>query len=194
MAAMEWSERTRLLITIAVAVAVNAGVWGFTYKARGEYLVLCKKKRVLDEELVGMRREKARRDELESELARLKRDYQKREARLPENPIRSELDREISEMAQQLKMGEKSRRSEVDKITDIPGLGAQFRKDVSHTQWEADFGALGQFINRLEEHFKYIIAVENLSIMAKEAGMNVTGAKHDVSFDVISYRYIGKTQ
>ncbi len=36
MAAAEWSERTRLIITIAVVAVANLAIWGLAIKVRGQ--------------------------------------------------------------------------------------------------------------------------------------------------------------
>jgi len=191
MAAAEWSERTRMWVTVGVVLLINAGCWTVTYLARSKCQELRVKLKKLDAQIADLKKMVDEKEKLEGTLKSLQMAFDKEAKRLPGQPKRDDLSEKVTNLAQNLKMKEKSRRSEINKKPEIPGLNVQnFESDVLRTQWEATYSALGQFVNQLEEHYDYIVAIEGLSISDKDNGMGVTGALHDVTLDIVSYRYL----
>jgi hypothetical protein len=190
MAAAEWSERTRLLVTVGVVVLINGAAWGFTYKARQDCETMRVKKEKLQADVKALDAEEVKAKTLEGDLYKLKNKNAKLEARLPNKPKRDELSGKISELTQRYKFTEKGIRYEYDKKAEVAG---SFLCDTTRTQYEADFNSLLLFMNYFEEHYDYFIALDDLSIMARDSGMGVTDrAKHDVTLTIISYNYITK--
>ena len=192
MAAAEWSERTRLLVTIGVVVLVNLGAWGFVYKASQDHEATRLKMVALQKEVKALEEEEKREQDLTREIETFERQHKKLAARLPDVPKREKLASKMSELAQQYKMTEKATRYEYGKKPDVQGLN--FLCDVCHTQYEADFNSLCYFMNTLEEHYDYFLALEDLAITASSSGMGVTDvSKHDVTLTIISYQYASRT-
>jgi hypothetical protein len=195
MAAAEWSERTRLLVTLGVMVLVNLGAWGFTYKASQDHEATRLKMVGLQKEVKVLMDEEEKEKELTSQIEKFDREHKKLAARLPDVPKRERLASKMSELAQQYKMNQRPSRYEQGRKPDVPGLNPQnFLCDVCHTQYEADFNSLCYFMNTLEEHYDYFLALEDLSITANSSGMGVTDvSKHEVTLTIISYQYRAQT-
>ena len=62
-------------------------------------------------------------------------------------------------------------------------------KDTWKTRWKADFFNWCKLMNEMEERFPRFVAFENMSFSIPNSGMIPTGAKHDITVDVITYRY-----
>jgi hypothetical protein len=173
---------------------VNLGAWGFTYKASQDHEATRLKMVGLQKEVKVLVDEEEKEKELARQIENFERQHKKLAARLPDVPKREKLASKMSELAQQYKMNEKATRYEYGKRPDVQGLNPQnFLCDVCHTQYDADFNSLCYFMNTLEEHYDYFLALEDLAIAANSSGMGVTDvSKHDVTLTIISYQYVGK--
>lgn len=191
MAMSDWSERTRLLITIGVAVVINAGVWGLVYKAHGDWTKKENERKNLVKEVDGLKVEANKKTDLVTELKRLSTQKEELENRLPKTHERDRFFTDLVQLAEQKGIRYLGYVPRYDVPVSVPGLNPQnFKKDVYSTNYEADFKSICEFINYFEEFYPRFIQIENLSINANAGGMNITGAKHNVSFDVVTYYYI----
>jgi len=187
MAATEWSERTRMLVTVGISLAVNVGLGYFCYSAHSTYLDLEKKlqtkqntikmlKKVVDEEGPQLRRD----------LANKQRTLERKEKLLPDADGTEELIVKMAELAEKTGAVKKG-------ISDAgqDGSGNYVRK-VWRTRWTADFMSWCKFLNTMEEHFDRFVSFENLTISPKNSGMIPTGVQHEINVDVVVYRYVRK--
>ena len=83
MAASDWSERTRLLITLGVVAVINLGVWGFAYKVRGDWQIEEKKLNGIRAEISSLNAFIAQKPDLEQKRNTLKRESDTKEKKLP---------------------------------------------------------------------------------------------------------------
>lgn len=190
MAASDWSERTRMLVTIGVSVAINAGLGYWLYTAYGNYRILetqlkNKNKQIVElKDIVNNEGPK-----LQAKLKTTKIDLAAKESKLPEQ---EEVNKLIDDMAAIGATTGCLRKSFVMLKTDDAALGASYVRSTWKTQWEADFMGWCRLLNAMEEKFPRFISFENLTITPKNQGMVPTGARHTINVDVVTYRYLRK--
>jgi Tfp pilus assembly protein PilO len=185
MAASDWSERTWMLVTIGVGVVVNAALAYFLYAAHSKYAELEKKNKARQTEAAGLRVEVEKKSGLEARLKRLQRDLKKKESQLPELGDVEGLIASISERAQQSGASLLSS----SKVAQ-PTVEANYEKTTYKTRWQADFMSWCKLLNSMEEKFPRFIAFENLVLTPTNSGAVPMGVKHEISVDVIVYRYL----
>jgi len=185
MAASDWSERTRMLITIGVGVVINAALGYFLYAAHAKYADLEKKNKAKKGEQAALKVEVDKKPNQEARLKRLQRDLKKKESQLPELSDIESLIGSIGERAQQSGASLLSN----DKVFP-PTVEANYEKTTYKTRWQADFMSWCKLLNSMEEKFPRFIAFENLVLTPNNNGAVPMGAKHEISVDVIVYRYL----
>jgi hypothetical protein len=193
MAATEWSERTRLLITVGAVVLVNAGVWGLAYKARDTWVQEEAKLKKLSNEVHILQQAVDRKEELTATLNQAKRTFEKKEKMLPEIHERDKFIEFLADLAQKKSVTIKGTPPRYDQaIEGIMGIQdpQNFRRDIWGFSGSADFKGICEYMNVLEEHFPRFVSIDGLSITTSNSGMNVTGTKHDVNFSIVTYRYV----
>lgn len=192
MAAADWSEKTRMIITIAVAAVVNIGLGTGLYFAREEWLRLDKihkakmeQKRKLTE---FVEQEQTRKDELKSLTER----FRDQEKQLPDVEEVAKFVVDISRIAENNKC---KRKSFIKSPAGAGGGivtgvgGAKYAQETWSSKWEADFMGFCKLINEVEEKFPRFIAFEGLIIAPKNQGVVAMGETHDISVNLVTYRY-----
>lgn len=188
MAALDWSERTRMLVTIIAGVVINAGLGFWFYSAHKNLKLLeadYAKKQATIKELKNVVEVDG--PVLEASLKRLQRDLQSKESKLPEMDDAEQLIENMSKIADSTGALLKAK-SRVAGDSSIPG--ASYSRTIWKTSWTADFMSWCKLLNAMEERFPRFIAFENLRINPPNAGMVPTGIKHEISVDVVAYRYL----
>lgn len=191
MAASEMPERTRMIITVVVVLAVNLILGGVLYYARGEFKKLeathvqkVKEKAELDRYL-------AQQADKEKLLAELTERFRIQESKLPEQELEPELLAEIDKVA--IRNGCKQLT-----VTKVGGAAAQrselggesYTRSTWKTKWEANFEGWATLMNEMEEDFPRFVSFENLTIQPKNSGVVLPKTPHEISVDVVTYQYI----
>jgi len=190
MAAADWSERTRMLITAAVLVVVNVAVFFFLYRARTELDTINVAVGKQQTELDRLSEQEKSLKDLVAKFERKKEDHKEHLARLPEHPNREQFSFDLTQLESTLKLehADVSHNNVIDQAVDVAGCQDRVLKDVYTCRMEADFRSLGLlFWQLLEGQTSRIMAVENFSLSARDGGMALTGAKHAVAFSLATY-------
>jgi Tfp pilus assembly protein PilO len=187
MAANDWSERTRMIVTAAVVLVVNVGLGAGLYYIYGEWQKLDIKhkqklaeKKTLDDFV-------KQGDGKRLELKQLQDRFKVQESKLPDSDQVANLNVEIAAIAQAAKTKNSS-----FQYKGVGGgdAGAQYVRETWGTRWEGDFMGFCKLMNDIEERFPRFIAFENLSITPKNSGVVTTGTSHDIAVDLVTYRYV----
>jgi Tfp pilus assembly protein PilO len=185
-------EKTKLLITIGVGVVVNLGVWGFFYKLNNDLTELNKKLEKLRADNTNLQKEANRLKEVEDKI----KEYQDKNkdllSQLPLDSKRTEFLQKVSELATAQQLENPSYTPSFNKPTEVQGLGDEYKKDIFDYTYTANFNGFWGFLNALEENWDRFISIEDFDVRAKDNGMNLTGAKHDIRFKINTYYYIPK--
>lgn len=194
MAASDWSERTRMIVTVSVVAVVNLLLGGGLFMVRSDYKALeeshrkkVKEKETLDVELKKM-------DDLASQLKSLKDEIEATKRKLPDKEDLAKLVTQISDLAANTHCSKKS--FSYQPGAGGPGMsGMSVSQEIWKTRWEADFMNFCKLVNLIEEHFERFIAFENLMISPRNSGMvamESKDAQEEISVDVVTYRYTGQ--
>ena len=189
--AAEMSEKVRLIITVAVVSLANAGIWGFVYKLHQDFKKKEAERMKLQTTVEQLKAEAETKGDKQIELETLRRENERQLKKLPDE---KDVERFIQELAN---IAGKSD-VKIDGVVrpkkgappEIPGLGANFKKDIYIARYQASFRGFCEFANYLEEFHKWFVGLENVTIQAKAGGLAITGAKHNMSFNVVTYRYV----
>lgn len=185
MAAIEWSEKKKMLVTAAAGVLLNACAGYYLYTLRAEYLVKEEQHRKLRVEIDSLNKYVAQMPLKELTLRNRTDEFKSKESKLPDSERINDLINEISRLANKWKCEQIS-------VQFAPGTAdssKNYIKDVWHTRWKADFFNWCKLMNEMEERFPRFVAFENMTFSITNNGMIPTGTKHDISVDVITYRY-----
>jgi Tfp pilus assembly protein PilO len=193
MAASDWSERTRMLVTIGVAAAVNLLLGGGFYWVNSDLVRLdgIHKKRL--KEKADLTEYVKQQEDRKSELNDLNTRYATQQRKLPEQEQVPELVTKIAEIAQKTHCTKKSFIYSPSAAAPPGAGGASYAQDVWKTRWEGDFWSFCRLVNQIEEHFERFIAFENLQIQPRNQGvvtMESAEAQHEITVDLVTYRYI----
>jgi len=112
-------------------------------------------------------------------------EFATKESKLPNSERINDLINDISRLAQKWKCEQLN-------VAFQPGVqdpNKNYIKDTWRTRWRADFFSWCRLMNEMEERFPRFVAFENMTFTIDNAGMVATGAKMEVSVDVITYRY-----
>ena len=198
MAATEWSERTRLLITIAVVAVVNLAVWGYAFTVRGQWQAKEKTLSVLIAEVKKLQEVAKSKEGLEKDKKALEAENLARRSQLPDESKVLRFMILLSEFQKNYNLIDRSGANpRYGVAVDVAGLTnpQNFSRDIWPVRCQGDFKGLCEFLNKLEEHHEErFVTIENLVITAPNSGMVVTGSKHDISMDLITYRYAAKSE
>jgi len=193
MASADWSERTKLLVTVAVALAANLGVWGFAYKVHGDWKIEEKKLQNVRKAANDLAAQNAKKPEFEAELTAKKREFETKEKKLPNDHHRDDFMEKLAEYAQQTNMDNLlPDPPQYSLPVTVPGIEnpQNFTRDLWKLRSSGDFKSICIFLNTLEEKHKHFLNIENVQINTANSGMNFTGKKHDISFAIETYRYV----
>lgn len=185
MAASEWSEKKKMIVTAAVGLALCAVEGFYLNSLHAEWSKRNKEHEVLQGEIRGLQTLVSEGDLRRAELDKKKIESAAKESKLPEGEKITDLINDISRLASRYKCDQVS-------IVFHPGTldpNKNYVKDVWHTRWKADFFNWCSFMNEMEERFPRFVAFENMAFTVPNGGMVQTGAKHDVNVDIVTYRY-----
>ena len=185
MAASDWSERTRMLVTVGISLALNAGVGIWCYMAQGNLAALEKEHKGYRGKIDSLRAEVEKRDSLKTRLVALQNKFAVQQKMLPNTDDTSFFIEKMAELG--TKTGAQNKSATYNAL---PSTGGNIERGVWHTRWKASYWSLVKLINEMEENFPRFVSFENLTITPKNSGMVPTGAIHEVSVDLIVYRYV----
>ena len=170
MAANDWSERTRMIVTGAIGVVVNIGLGVVLYSAHGDYEKLVathvQKNKQIDDLTLHAIKERPDKD---ARLRDLKAQFETRKEKLPESDQITKLIDDLAPISEKDKC--RNIAKEFMDPTDEPNL----RKTTWKTRWVADFFGWCKLVNEVEERFPRFISFESMSFTPKNQGMNETG-------------------
>jgi len=188
MAAHEWSEKTRMIVTVAVVVVANAALGGGFYYIHGEWQKLDKIHRAKVVEKRGLEDFVKQGDSKQLEFKTLSEKFKRQESQLPEQDEVARLNLEVSTIAQStncsLKTWSKGGQGSTGEFS------SSYTREIWKSRWEGDFHGWCKLMNKLEEEFPRFIAFEGLSIMPKNSGVILSGTQHDINVDVVTYKYV----
>ena len=188
--AAELTEKTKLLITIGVGIVVNLGVWGFYYKLTTDLEVLNKTLAGIKSENAKLKVEADRLPGLITEIAKYNDMNKERLAELPTESKRADFRQKVSDLANLYHLELIADSGSFNKPTDVQGLsGDEYKRDSFEYSYSADFNGTWNFLNMLEEKWDRFISIEDFDVKARDSGMNLTGAKHDIHFKINTYYY-----
>lgn len=191
MAAGEWSEKVRMIVTIAVVVVVNAACWGYVYMVGRDLDVLAKKLDGIRKEVETKKAEANQLKDLEKQKRDLHTENERRMKMLSSAKEDEEFRTKLVQLEAKYSMALQGSISPKDSEVDVPGVPRQnFRRTVWRLNYNTPFWGLIQMLNKLEEHEDRFYVIENLSVTAKGAGMSITGVRHSCNFDISTYRYV----
>lgn len=189
--AAEMGERTKLFITIGVGIVVNLGVWGFFYKLNGDLTELNKRLDKLKAENAALKLEADRRPEVEAKIKEYADKNKDLLAQLPLESKRADFLQRVSDLANAQGLDNPTTNMSFAKPTEVQGLsGDEYKKDIFDYSYQANFNGFWHFLNVLEENWDRFVSIEDFDVKAKDNGMNLTGAKHDIHFKINTYYYI----
>ena len=194
MAVSDWSERTRVIVTVAVGAAINAGLLGWFYMYYNDYTDLEKKHAANAVEI--QRLTKVSKEDLpkaRETLERTARECKDKEHALPQGDEVNQLIQNMATLADKdgcYNISVQRLPGGVDATATLPG-GGTVERTVWRTRWEADFHGWCKLMNDMEENLSFdrFVSFENLTLQPKNNGMVPTGSKLDISVDVVTYRY-----
>ncbi|HLX63466.1 MAG TPA: hypothetical protein VKX17_19505 [Planctomycetota bacterium] len=184
----EWSERKKMMLTAAVALVINAVAGYYLYSLSNDLSEKERKHKALRAEIDGLSKQVQEGALKEITLNRRKAEFQTKESKLPNGDRVTELINEISRLAGKWKCDMVS--SQIAQGVTDPNKN--YVKDVWHTRWKADFWNWCKLMNEMEERFPRFVAFENMVFTISNSGMVPTGVKHEISVDIITYRYAVK--
>ena len=193
MAASDWPERTRMWVTVGVAVGVNVLLGVGLFMVRGQWSDLdqtCKKK---NKERAALQQEVDKEPELKAQWQSLQDKIAEMKRKLPKQENLPELVTKIAELSQKTHCTQKA--SIYQPGGPVQGAaGLSVSQEIWRTRWEADFMNFCKLANQMEEHFDRFVALENLIISPRNQGMVEMGtpdALEEFSVDLVTYRYTG---
>ena len=115
--------------------------------------------------------------------------------RVPEGENATELDAQISEQAASAKLKvlkieqikEKATRGRPQKTT------GKLKPIKIHVEAAGTFNAFGQFLNNIERNMERFVEVTGFSIVAYEDGLAPGKGPHEITLDLVTYRYEGRS-
>ena len=187
MAANEWSEKTRMIVTIAIGVVANIGLATVLYMAYSDWKVKDQELTRKKTEIVGLKKIVDEKQSKESELKSLQVDFERKKGQLPDA---AEMERLINDLAPIAEHNNCVRKMWRRTVATDTGPGGNLVKTVFSTTWDADFFGWCKMINEIEERFPRFIAFENMRLTPKNSGMVATGTVHDLAVDIATYQYV----
>lgn len=193
MAASEWSEKKKMVVTAIVGAVIVLAEGMYLNSLYGELKDLTKKHDVAMGEVKQLTALVSEGPLRQADLDKKKIEFTAKESKLPEGDRLPELINDISRLGQKWKCERVS--AQFVKGTLDPNKN--YVKDVWHTKWKADFWNWCKLMNEMEERFPRFVAFEGMAFTIANNGMIPTGTKHDITVDIVTYRYqkkVGVTQ
>jgi Tfp pilus assembly protein PilO len=185
MAATEWTERKKMLLTVAVGVVLIGAAGFYLYSLNGDWKKKADEDVKLQAEIRSLQDVVKDRPMKASELEKKKAEFATKESKLPDQDRVKELINDVFRLAANNNC-ELISNSIGEPIYDST---KNYIKDIWKTRWKADYFSWCKLLNEMEERFPRFVAFENMSFTILNSGMIPTGAKHDILVDVITYRY-----
>ena len=185
MAASEWSEKKKMVVTAVVGAVLCLAEGMYLNSLYGEWRKANKDHEVLQGEIKTLQGLVSEEPLRKAELEKKKLETSAKESKLPEGEKMTDLINEVSRLATKWKCDQIS-------ITFQPGTleaNKNYVKDVWHTRWKADFFYWCKFMNEMEERFPRFVAFEAMNFTVANSGMIQTGTKHEIAVDIVTYRY-----
>ena len=190
MAANEWTERTRLLVTAGIALTCNLALGGWFYSINGVYQQKFEEHAKNKKKIATLKDQVKDLEVKKTELASLETEIEKKMKQLPEEEEVTRLIDNISTIAAKTNCKKNSASISRGTTPETIGFGGgNFYKDTWHTTWEADFMSWCTLMNEMEENFGRFVSFENLMLTPKNSGVVETGEIMAISVDVVTYRY-----
>ncbi|MFH0939121.1 MAG: type 4a pilus biogenesis protein PilO [Planctomycetota bacterium] len=191
MAASDWSERTRMLVTVAMSVVVNVGLGFWLYTTHADF----KKKEALlvkrQDEIRNLKKTvEEEGPKLATQLSALREELHTKESKLPDAEQVEKLMNAIGTVTAKHNARLENR---IRVMSAESAPGSNYARMIWKTKWKADFMTWCKLINEMEERFERFISFENLTITPKNNGLVPMGTQHDIQVDVVTYRYLPKT-
>ena len=184
MAANEWSERTRMIVTGAIGAVVNIGLGVVLYMAYGDYQKLVAIHQQKNKQIAELTQKAINeRPAKEDKLRELKNQFETRKEKLPEYDQVTKLLDDLAPICERNKCRRKSQ--DLGDPVDEPNL----RKTTWKTRWDADFFGWCKLVNEIEERFPRFISFEAMTLTPKNQGMVETGSVDDIAVDIVTYMY-----
>jgi Tfp pilus assembly protein PilO len=185
MAANEWSERTRMIVTVSIGAVVNIALAGVLYSVHGDYQKLVvihqqKSKQIADLKLHAI----TERGPKEDKLKELRQAFETKREKLPESENITKLLDDLAPIAEKTKCQKES--NDIGAPTDEGNL----RRTAFKTRWHADFFGWCKMVNEIEERFPRFISFEGMSLTPKNSGMVETGSIDEITVDLVTYEYV----
>jgi Tfp pilus assembly protein PilO len=187
MAANEWSEKTRMIVTIAIGVVANIGLGAVLYSAHGDWKKLDTDLQAKKKTIESLKKIVDEKPAKEAKLKGLQADFETKKEKLPDAAAIEKLIDDLAPIADRNSCKRKTWRRSANADA---GPGANLAKSTFSTTWDADFFGWCKMINEIEERFPRFISFESMRLTPKNSGMVVTGATHDLSVDIVTYQYI----
>ncbi|MEI6235754.1 MAG: type 4a pilus biogenesis protein PilO [Planctomycetota bacterium] len=185
MAAEEWSEKKKMIVTAAVGLFLNACVGYYLSTLRSEMATKETQLKAVKNEIDGLNKIVSQLPLKELTLQNRKAEFASKESKLPDSEGTSNLINEISRLVSKYKCEQLS-------VTFQPGTldtTKNYIKDTWKGRFKADFFNWCRLMNEMEERFPRFVAFENMSFTIQNNGMIPTGTKHEISVDIVTYRY-----
>ncbi|HEY3319642.1 MAG TPA: type 4a pilus biogenesis protein PilO [Planctomycetota bacterium] len=189
MAASEWSERTRMIVTAAIALVVNLALGGYFYYVYGEWKKLDEEHKKKQKKITELSQYLKEHETTALDLKALEDKFRVQSAKLPPAAEVARFSVDITAKAQACKCANGG-------FTAKPasaGAGQSYTRSTWGTRWKGDFMGFCQFTNEMEEFYERFIAFENLSMTPANSGVVLSGAQHEYLVDIVTYQYAGNT-
>jgi Tfp pilus assembly protein PilO len=190
MAASDWSERTRMLVTIGVSLLVNGAVGYFLYSAHAKHAAIVVEIGKKQREQADLKQKCLEDGDVTRTLEKKTAEFAALKNRLPEvDPVEgllSDIGNVEAEAGARLKTRQKI------PSTEEVAPGTNYQKGVLRTTWDADLGSFCKVLNRMEDNigFERFVSFENLTITPKNQGMVPDTTSHSINVDIITYKYV----
>jgi Tfp pilus assembly protein PilO len=189
MAASDWSEKTRMMVTIGVSVLLNGALGYFLYSAYAENADLAKKITGKLKDKQELKKKVDEEGDVQRELDKKNADFATKKNRLPEVDPVEELFRAIDKISTET--GARLINQQI-----VPGEeiapGTSYQKTTLRTVWVADEAAFCKVLHKMEDNrgFDRFVSFENLTITPKNQGLVPHETPHTINVDIITYKYV----
>ena len=186
MAATDWSEKTRMLVTISIGVGANlalAVLFYFAYSSHAEKTAELNKQKTVKK---GLEERVKTLTKLTDDLTKLETKFETDRKKLPDAQAVDKLYGEISPMI--VKNHGVNKSFSIRPNTEATPNQNLLKTTIS-TRWEGSFFCWLNTINEMEEHYNRFVGIENLTLSPRNAGVVITGMPMDISCDIVTYLY-----
>lgn len=187
MAANEWPEKTRMMVTVGIGVAANIALATMFYFAYSDWKEKDKQLQAKRVTIAGLKKIVDEKPKKDAALKALQVDFETKKEKLPDAAAIERLLDDVAPIAQHNGCVRKSFRPGAP---EAGGSSQNLAKTAFSTHWQADYFGMAKMINEIEERFPRFVGFENLRITPPNTGVVATGATHEIDVDIITYMYI----